>query len=102
MVYIYYIGKVHSSEHGRVTKYYRTVHYVTSSGATKSRDMICYKKTGELRAKSKMWTNYVNEETVTHKSHKAANREKALEEVKGDIYAKKQQRYWKKKSKNDN
>ena len=49
-----------------------------------------------------MWTNYVNEETVTHKSHKAANREKALEEVKGDIYAKKQQRYWKKKSKNDN
>lgn len=101
MVYIYYLGKVFSKsgKRDRYIKYYRTVYYVTSTGKKSQRDMVCYKKTGELKAKSRVWKNYVNENLVEEEVHKERNLEKALKEVAEDKEAKKAHRYWENKEK---
>ena len=90
MVFIFYMGKMQKRQVGKKLTpkgkarmgWYRSVHYVTSSGKVKKRYMRCHESSGDLFAKSKTWgpKNYLGgEDKVYSKAHREEGKKEALD-----------------------
>ena len=93
MVVIFYMGKMQKRKVGKKLTlkgkprmgWYRSVHYVTSSGKVKKRYMRCHESTGDLFAKSKTWgpNNYLGgEDRVYSKAHREEGKKEALDKAR--------------------